>query len=144
LLKDVKGQGKKGDIVKVSNGYARNFLIPGGLAVKATETGKRKVKEQNDAQKRKEIQQRSKAEKLRDKLSSLKVVLKVKAGEKGKLFGSVTGKDIAGALEKQHGIKIDKKKIVLNESIKNIGIFKVEIKVYPEISAELEVEIEGE
>lgn len=144
LLKDVKGQGKKGDIVKVSNGYARNFLIPKGLAVEATEGGKKKVEEIKAAQKRKEQQQRNKAKKLCEKLSGLKVILKVKAGEKGKLFGSITGKDIAEGLEKQHGIKIDKKKIILDEPIKNIGVYKVPIKIYPEISAELEVETKEE
>ncbi len=144
LLKDVKGQGKKGDVVKVSNGYARNFLIPKGFALEATESGKRKVKEEKEAQRRKEKQLREEALKLKEKLEGLKVVLSVKAGEKGKLFGSINAKDIVEGLEKQHGIKIDKKKIVLDEPIKNLGVISVEVKIYPEISAHLAVETREE
>lgn len=144
LLKDVKGQGKKGDIIKVSDGYARNFLIPRGIAIEATEGSKKKLKEEKAARERKRQQELKEARKLSDRISSLKVALRVKAGEKGKLFGSVTAKDIAEALEKQHGIKIDKKKIVLDEPIKNTGEFEVEVKVYREISAGLKVEIKAE
>lgn len=144
LLKDVKGQGKKGDIIKVSDGYARNFLIPRGIAIEATEGSKKKLKEEKAARERKRQQELKEARKLSERISSLKVALRVKAGEKGKLFGSVTAKDIAEALEKQHGIKIDKKKIVLDEPIKNTGEFEVEVKVYREISAGLKVEIKAE
>lgn len=144
LIKDVKGQGKKGDIIKVSDGYARNFLLPKGYAIEATEGSKKKLKQEKALQQRKKQQEIEKAQKLSDKISRMEVVLKVKAGENGKLFGSVTGKDIADALAKQHGIQIDKKKIVLENPIKNIGEFKVEIKVYPEISAELKVAIKEE
>ncbi len=139
LLKDVKGQGKKGDVIKVSPGYARNFLMPRGYAMPATEKDKRKLKEQNAAIHRKEQAERARAKKEAEKISDLKVELKVKAGERGKLFGSVTAKDIAAGLEEQHGIKVNRKKIVLSEPLKNIGEFKIEIKVYPEISALLEV-----
>ena len=139
LLKDVKGQGKKGEVVKVSDGYARNFLLPKGYAVQATEQGKKRLHEQNAMMQRKRQTEEENAKKQAEKISAVAVDLKVKAGENGKLFGSVTGKDISEALEKQHGIKVDKKKIVLPEPIKNIGEYQVEIKVYPEISAQLKV-----
>lgn len=139
LLKDVKGQGKKGDVIRVKAGYARNFLMPKGYAMPATAKDKRMLKEQDAIRQRKEQAEAAEAKKEAERISSLKVELKVKAGETGKLFGSVTGKDIAAALEAQHGIKIDRKKIVLPEPLKNIGKFKIEIKIYPEISALLEV-----
>lgn len=139
LLKDVKGQGKKGEVVKVSDGYARNFLLPKGYAVQATEQGKMKLREQNAIMQRKRQTEEERAKKQAEKISTVTVEFQVKAGENGKLFGSVTGKDISEALEKQHGIVVDKKKIVLPEPIKNIGEFQVEIKVYPEISAKLKV-----
>ncbi len=139
LLKDVKGQGKKGDVVKVSDGYARNFLLPKGYAVQATEQGKKKLREQNAIMQRKRQAEEENAKKQAEKISASMVEFEVKAGENGKLFGSITGKDISEALEKQHGIKVDKKKIALPEPIKNIGEYQVEIKVYPEISAQLKV-----
>ncbi len=144
LLKDVKGQGKKGEVIRVSDGYARNFLLPKGFAMQATEGGKKRIREQN-AQLQKKLQSEAeKAERLAERISQAGVRLKMKAGEKGKLFGSVTGKDIAEALKKQYGITVDKKKIVLPEPIKNTGEFLVEIKVYTEISAKLGVEIIAE
>jgi large subunit ribosomal protein L9 len=139
LLKDVKGQGKKGDVVKVSDGYARNFLLPKGYAVQATEQGKKKLREQNAIMQRKRQAEEENAKTQAEKISTAAVEFEVKAGENGKLFGSITGKDISEALEKQHGIKVDKKKIALPEPIKNIGEYQVEIKVYPEISAQLKV-----
>ena len=139
LLKDVKGQGKKGEVVKVSDGYARNFLIPKGYAVEATEQGKKRLREQNAIMQRKRQTEEENAKKRAEKISASSVEFEVKAGENGKLFGSITAKDISEALEKQHGIKVDKKKIVLPEPIKNIGEYQVEIKVYPENSAQLKV-----
>lgn len=144
LLKDVKGQGKKGQVIKVSDGYARNFLLPKSLAVQATEGGKKKVREQNARLQRKLQNETERAKKMAQKISEVKVELKVKAGENGKLFGSVTGKDISEGLKKQHGITVDKKKIVLPEPIKNVGEFKVDVKVYTEIIAELNVIITAE
>ncbi|MBA1334700.1 MAG: LSU ribosomal protein L9p [Firmicutes bacterium] len=144
LVKDVKGQGKKGDVVKVSDGYARNFLLPKGYAIEATEGSKRKLTEEKAQIQKRQQQEKDKANKLADKISNLEVNLKVKAGDNGKLFGSVTGKDIAEALKKQHGIEVDKKRIVLDEPIKNTGEFAIEIKVYPEVSAELKVVIKEE
>jgi large subunit ribosomal protein L9 len=139
LLKDVKGQGKKGEVIKVSDGYARNFLLPKGLAVQATEQGKKRVNEHNALMLRKKQTEEAAAKKQAERISALQVEFAVKAGENGKLFGSVTAKDISEALEKQHRISVDKKKVVLPEPIRNIGEYKVEIKVYPEISAQLNV-----
>jgi large subunit ribosomal protein L9 len=139
LLKDVKGQGKKGEVIRVSDGYARNFLLPKGYAVMATEQGKKRISQQNAMMLRKRQTEEAKAREQAERIASLKVELKVKAGENGKLFGSVTAKDIAEGLKDQYGITVDKKKIVLPEPIKNTGEFKVEVKVYPEISTMLEV-----
>ncbi len=144
LLKDVKGQGKKGEVIKVSDGYARNFLLPKGYAMEATEGGKKRIKEQNALLQKKRQTEEGIARKQAEKISALKVEFKVKSGENGKLFGSVTGKDISEALKKQHGIAVDKKKIVLSDPIRNIGEFQVEIKVYPDVSAQLAVVIKGE
>lgn len=142
LKQDVKGLGKKGDVVNTSDGYARNFLFPKGLAVEATEG---KIKEQQ-AQKANEAKKKSQelqeAKEIAKKLSEVVLTLKVKTGENGKLFGSITSKDISEALKNQYGYDIDKKKIVLDEAIKVAGIYKVEVKVYPEVSATIKVSIE--
>ncbi|SKA97523.1 LSU ribosomal protein L9P [Caloramator quimbayensis] len=142
LKQDVKGLGKKGDVVNTSDGYARNFLFPKGLALEATEG---KIKEQQ-AQKANEAKKKSQelqeAKEIAKKLSEVVLTLKVKTGENGKLFGSITSKDISEALKNQYGYDIDKKKIVLDEAIKVAGIYKVEVKVYPEVSATIKVSIE--
>lgn len=141
LKQDVKGLGKKGDIVNASDGYARNFLFPKNLAVEATEGALKdqQIKKENEAKKKlKELQE---AKELAKKLSQISLTLKVKAGDKGKLFGSITSKDISEALKEQYGYEIDKKKIVLDEAIKVAGEYDIEIKVYPEVSAKLKVTI---
>ena len=109
LLKDVKGQGKKGEVIRVSDGYARNFLLPKGYAVMATEQGKKRISQQNAMMLRKRQTEEAKAREQAERIASLKVELKVKAGENGKLFGSVTAKDIAEGLKDQYGITVDKK-----------------------------------
>ncbi|EOD00027.1 50S ribosomal protein L9 [Caldisalinibacter kiritimatiensis] len=141
LLKDVKSLGKKGDIVNAKDGYARNFLIPRGLAKEATEGNVKVVEEQKAAKKLREKEKREEAQKLADKISNLTVKIKSKAGENGKLFGSITTKDIAQALNKQHKIKVDKRKIVMDNNIKSLGARYVEVKVYPQITAKLKVEV---
>jgi len=131
LKRDVKGTGKAGDVVKVSDGYARNMLLPKGYAEEATKnnvhTLEKKAKET--------------AEKEAEKINRMKVTIESKSGEGGRLFGSITSKDIADALEEQEGIHIDKKKIVLDQPIKEVGTKRVKIKVYPGISATLAVEV---
>ncbi|MFO7296507.1 MAG: 50S ribosomal protein L9, partial [Clostridia bacterium] len=119
LLQDVKGQGKQGDVVNVSDGYARNYLFPKKLAIEATEQNLKALKEKKQAEIRRKEQELSEAQKLANALSGLTVVIKARSGSEGKLFGSVTNKEIADELKKQHGMDIDRKKIVLPEPIKS-------------------------
>lgn len=144
LLKDVKGLGKKGAIVDASDGHARNYLIPRGFAKEATQGGIKVVKMQKAAEEKRKREELEKAKALADKISNLVVTLKGKAGEGGKLFGSITTKDIADGLAKQHGIKIDKRKIQMDNPIKTLGAMFVEVKVYPEVSAKMKVEVSAE
>jgi len=140
LREDVKALGKMGDVVNVKDGYARNFLIPKGIAVEADprniktlEHEKRKIQEAANRAK-------TSAEELASKLSSVKIAISAKAGEEDKLFGSVTAMDIADALKKE-GFDIDKKKISLGEPIKRLGNYAVNIKVHPEFSAQIIVDV---
>ncbi|MBQ4595451.1 MAG: 50S ribosomal protein L9 [Firmicutes bacterium] len=137
LLKDVKGTGKAGEVVKVSDGYARNMLLPKGLAKEATEGNVRNLEKQKAiAAEKKEA-----AQKQAEEMSKITVIVKSKGGENGKLFGSITSKDIADALEKQEGIKVDKKKIDLAAPIKQTGDTEVTVKLFPEVSAKLKVTV---
>lgn len=144
LKADIKGVGKKGEIINASDGYARNFLFPRGLAMEASEGNLTSLKEKKDAQKFKKDVELQEAKELAKKISEVKVVFKVKTGENGRLFGSITSKDISDELKKQHGFDIDKRKIVLDETIKASGTYNLEVKVYPEVSAKLKVEVIGE
>ncbi len=141
LLKDVKGAGKAGEVVKVSDGYARNMLIPKGFAKEATDGNIRSLEKQKKIMAEKEEEKKAKALELKEKLESVELEIKSKGGEGGRLFGSITSKDIADALEEQQGIHVDKKKIVLDSPIKHTGTMEVNIKVYPEISAGLKVKV---
>lgn len=141
LLKDVKGLGKAGELVNAKDGYARNFLLPRNLAIEATPGNIKKWEERKKIEEAKEKEEYEKALKLKEKIENLTVELKGKAGEGGRLFGSITSKDISEALKKQHKIDIDRRKIELKDNIKSIGITTVEVKVYPEISASLKVEV---
>lgn len=129
LKKDVKGTGKAGEVIKVSPGYARNMLIPRGLAVEATEGNIRNLEKQKQIQKENEAIEKAKAEEIALKLSKGNIVIKTKAGEGGRLFGSITNKDISEAIEKQLEIKIDRRKIVLENPIKELGEVNVEAKL---------------
>ena len=140
LLKaDVKGQGKKGEIKEVSDGYARNFLLPKGLAVIADAKAVNEVKNKQEAEKHKLASEKENAKKLSDKLSGLTLKLTATAGPDGKLYGSITSSNIAEELKNKEGIDIDKRKIVLDENIKSFGTYVVDVKVYPEISAKMTV-----
>ncbi|MDO4544612.1 MAG: 50S ribosomal protein L9 [Bacillota bacterium] len=141
LLKDVKGTGKAGEVVKVSDGYARNMLLPKGLAKEATDGNIRNLEKQKAIAAEKQEEQKDAARQMADKLEKITVQVKSKGGETGKLFGSITSKDIAEALEKQEGIKLDKKKIDLKSPIKQTGDTKVTVKLFPEVSAELKVTV---
>ncbi len=144
LQKDVKGTGKAGDIIKVSDGYARNRLIPGGLAIEATPNNLKRIERERAAREATRAQEKAAAEALAEKLASKAITLKTKVGEGGKLFGSITSMDIADALLKQTGNEVDKKKIVLDKPIKEVGTQTVEIKLYPEVTAKVKVQITEE
>ncbi|MBW4828360.1 MAG: 50S ribosomal protein L9 [Clostridiaceae bacterium] len=144
LLKDVKGLGKKGDLVNAKDGYARNYLLPKEIAIEATEGNLRTLKEKKKIEKKKREEEYNKALKLKKKLDETSIEIKGKAGEGGKLFGSITSKDISGALKKQHNVKIDKRKIALDDNIKTLGTTIVEVKIYPEVVANLAVKVTEE
>ena len=131
LLEDVKGVGKKGQTINASDGYAR----------KATPANMNTLKLQQKAEEKRKAEELAQARAAAEKLENLTVNIAVKTGEGGKLFGSVTNKEIAAALEKQHGLKIDKKKIVLADQIKMVGERHVEVKLHPQVTAELKVKI---
>ena len=140
LKEDVKKLGSKGDVVEAADGYARNYLMPRGLAVEATPQKIKELKEKEAKKNRLESEKREDAEKLKSKLESEKFVLKVKAGDSGRLFGSVNTKDIAEAASKK-GYDIDKRKIELDDSIKSLGMHTVPVKIYDDITANLKVNV---
>lgn len=144
LLQDVKGQGKKGDIVNVNDGYARNFLLPKNLAIEATSGNMKTLEQQKKAMQQKKEQELENAKKLAADIEKLTVVIKAKAGEGGRLFGSVTSKDVIDAVTKISNIKLDKKKLVLPEPIRELGVRQLEVKVYPGVVAKLKVQITEE
>ncbi len=141
LNRDVKGTGKAGEVVKVSDGYARNMLLPKGYATEATDGNIRNLEKQKELQAQKKADDKAAAEKLAAELENVKVIIKTKSGEGGKLFGSITSKDIAEAAKEQTGITLDKKKIKIGNPIKNIGKFTVDVKLYSEVVGKLSVEI---
>lgn len=141
LKQDVKGLGKKESMVEVSDGYARNFLFPRNLAVEATSVNINVMNTKKEAEKTKKDRELASARALADKLKGITVIIKAKAGENGKLFGSITSMDIAEKLKKDHGLDIDKKKLVLPEAVKTLGTLEVEVKLYPEVSAKMTVQI---
>ena len=141
VLKDTKNVGKKGDLKNVSDGYAKNFLIPKGIVVEATDANIRDLERKRAADAEKRATDKASAEVLKAKLAEIDVKLQTKAGEGGRVFGSVTSKDISDALNEQFGIEIDKKKVLLPETIKNLGTFTVEIKLYEGIIAKLKLNV---
>ena len=141
LLADVKGQGKKDQIVEVSDGYARNFLFPKKLAVVADAKVMSETKSKEEAKQFRLKEEKAAAKALADKLSTLTVKITASSGGDGRLYGSITSKDIAEKLREQYNIEIDKRKLVLSENIKSYGTYDVEVKVYPEISAKLKVTV---
>ncbi|MGE4214726.1 MAG: 50S ribosomal protein L9 [Anaerotignaceae bacterium] len=141
LLEDVKSVGKKGEIVNASEGYAKNFLIPRKLGVEANASNMNDIKLKKQSEDKRKAEELAAAKELKNKIEEKTVKIPVKTGENGKLFGSVTNKEIAVALEEQAGIKVDKKKIVLDDQIKMVGEKTVVIKIHPQVSAELKVAI---
>ena len=143
LKKDVKGTGKAGDIVKVSDGYARNRLIPSGQAVEATEANKRAIAREKARVAEIAAQNRADAQAFADGLNDKTIVIKTKVGDNGKLFGSITSMDIADAIKEQTGTIVDRKRIVLDKPIKEVCTEMIEIKLFQDISAKVKVVVEG-
>lgn len=141
LLKDVKGTGKAGDVVKVSDGFARNLLIPKGFATEASDKNVKNLEKQKALIAEKKAGEHAKAEKLAEKLGSVSVHIVSKAGEGGRLFGSITSMDIADALKEQHGIDIDKRKYIIDTPIKHVGEYEITIKLHPEVHASLKINV---
>ena len=144
LLADVKGHGKKGEIVEASDGYARNFLLPKKLAELATTDVLNNIKGKNEAAAFHKQQEIEAAKEIQKSLEGAKITLKGKAGDNGKLFGKITNQNVAEAIKYQLHHVIDKRKVVLPDGIKTIGTTTVEIKIYPEISANIKVVVEQE
>ena len=144
LLSDIKNVGKKDEILNANDGYARNFLFPKKLAVEATPDNLKKLKDKKDSEAHRKELDKQKAKAIAEELNKLELNLKVKAGENGKIFGGITAKEISEELKKQNNIDIDKKKIVLSETIKNLGKFSVDIKLYEGIVAKLAINIKAE
>ncbi|MHB0977583.1 MAG: 50S ribosomal protein L9 [Candidatus Aquicultorales bacterium] len=143
LSQQVKGVGKAGDVVNVSDGYAHNYLIPRGLAKPATTGALKDLDTQKAAADRREERGRAEARELADLLSSKVVTLVAKAGEKGHLYGSVTPKDVADAAADQIGVKLDKKRVEIPEPIKELGEYTVKVRLYPGTEANLTVSVKG-
>ncbi|MDR0880696.1 MAG: 50S ribosomal protein L9 [Clostridioides sp.] len=141
LLKDVKGTGKKGELKEVTDGYARNFLIPKKMAVLADSTNVKELDEKNKSKELKAQKEYDNSVLLGKQMESVVVEIYTKAGEGGRLFGSITSKDIAEQLKKQKGIEVDKRKILLEEPIKLLGTTKVDIKIHPKVTTTIRVEV---
>ena len=143
LTQDIKGVGKKDEIINANDGYARNFLFPKKMAVEANKQNMSLLQGRKDSANFKKEQDKEKANELKDKISKIMLTIKVKSGENGKIFGSITSKEISTELKKQRNIEIDKKKIMLKEAIKEQGTFTIEIKLYEGIIGKLKINIIG-
>ncbi len=143
LTQDIKGQGKKGQLVEVSDGYARNFLFPRGLAKEANATNLNVMHGQQEAEAYRKQMALDEANQMAEKLKTLSVLIKAKAGENGKHFGSVTSKEVTEELLKQHHIKLDKKKLTLPDGIKSLGTTDVEVKLHPGVTGIIKVKVES-
>ena len=141
LQKDIKSVGKKGQILDASDGYARNYLLPKKLAVIADATNLNELKTKQDANKYKRDMTMANAKELVEKMKSFELTFKIKAGENGKTFGSVTAKDIADELNKKYFVEVDKKKIGLADAIKTIGIYTIDVKLFEGIVGKLKVTV---
>ena len=141
LLKDVKGTGKKNEVKEVSDGYARNYLLPKKLAVPADNTNMKELNEKNKSKELKAQKGYEAAVELGKKMEELNVVIYAKAGDGGRLFGSITSKDIAEQIKKQHNIEVDKRKITLDEPIRVLGSRFVDIKIHQKVTTRLRVDV---
>ena len=143
LLVDVKGQGNAGDVVEVSDGHARNYLIPRKLAKEATKKGMTELKQQEAKRARQKEREIAEAKAIQEKLQGIIVNVTARGGEGGKLFGSVTGKEIVEALEEQHGIRIEKNKLVDGDPIRSFGSYEVKVKLGHETSGVINLMVVG-
>ena len=144
LMDNIKGVGKKDEIINASDGYARNYLLPKKLAVEANAENMSKLNNKKESANYKKDQEKQNAEELAKKLKGIMLKIKVKAGENGKIFGGVTSKEISENLKNQYNLIVDKKKIELKEAIKTLGSFNVSIKLFEGITADLKVEVISE
>ena len=141
LLKDVKGTGKKNEVKEVSDGYARNYLLPKKLAVPADNTNMKELNEKNKSKELKAQKEYEEAVELGKKMEDMSVTIYSKAGEGGRLFGSITSKDIADQLKKQHGVEVDKRKVSLDEPIRVLGSRFVEVKIHQKVTTKIRVDV---
>lgn len=144
FLKDVKGKGKKGEVKNVADGYAQNFLLKQGLAIEASNTNMKTLDSQKKKEEKLAAEELEQAKKLKEQMEKLTVELSAKAGEGGRLFGSITSKQIAEALQKQHTIKIDKRKMEMEDAIRSLGFTKIPVKLHTEVTATLSVQVKQE
>ncbi|GGE05904.1 50S ribosomal protein L9 [Marinithermofilum abyssi] len=138
---DVKGHGRKGEVKEVAEGFARNYLLPRKLAVEASQGNMNALKDQKRREQERKKEELEEAQKLAQRLEKLDVVLKAKAGEGGRLFGAVTSKQISQHLKQEYNIKVDKKKIQLDEPIRTLGVTRVPVKLHPKVTATISVQV---
>lgn len=141
LTQDVPGLGSRGSVVEVKEGYARNYLIPKGFAKAATEGALKALQDEMHVRQEKVQRERREAQKAAKILDGARIEIKAHAGERGRLFGAITAKDIAEAIQERFGIRIDKKKVDLDENIKSVGIYRAKLRLHPEVTQEVEVVI---
>ena len=141
LQADVKGTGKKGQVFEVADGYARNFLFPKKLAIEATTGNIQDISHKQALEERRKEKEKENAIELAGKLNALQIEVKTKTGEGGRLFGSVTSKEIADALKKQHGVEVDKRKLEVKEPIKALGNYEIHVKIHQDVMAKLQVHV---
>ena len=141
LQQDVKGTGKKGEVIEVSEGYGRNFLLPKKLAVLANAQNVNLAKQKAGSAAHRKAQEADEAKLLASQLAKAEVTIAVKVGEGGKLFGSVSGKDVSEALKKEHGVEIDKRKISISQEVTGVGDYEAVIKLHPEATAKVLVHV---
>jgi large subunit ribosomal protein L9 len=140
FLKDVKGQGKKGEVKEVSDGYANHFLIAQGLAKPATSGAVNQIAQQKKSEQFKKDREKEEAQKLADQITSLQITIKAKAGEGGKLFGAITNKQISEELE-QKNLIIDKRKLLMDEPIRHLGVSEINVKLHHDVIANLKIQV---
>lgn len=141
LLENIKGVGKKDDVINANDGYARNFLIPKGKALEANNGNMAKLQSKQDSNAHKKALEKAEAEKIKAQIEKITLVINVKAGGNGKIFGGVTAKEISDELKKKHKIEIDKKKILLKETIKTLGIFNIDVKLFEDVQGQIKVQV---